>query len=130
MNTLKAIQNCPLIKNPPSSSHLRKFTDRRKSNQCFCKSSKSGSESSAPSEGDKRKQEILARIVMLQTQKVRLTDFLDERSAYLTQFTEEANADFDEIGEKAMKELDEASARVCNCLTLKKNLYVSINFIS
>uniref|UniRef100_A0A2K1XE40 Uncharacterized protein n=1 Tax=Populus trichocarpa TaxID=3694 RepID=A0A2K1XE40_POPTR len=30
---------------------------------------------------------------MLQAQKVRLTDYLDERSAYLTQFAEEANAD-------------------------------------
>ncbi|KAG1337756.1 hypothetical protein COCNU_04G000620 [Cocos nucifera] len=49
---------------------------------------------------------------MLQAQKVRLTDFLDERSAYLTQFAEDANAEFDKIGENALKELDEASARI------------------
>ncbi|KAL8544431.1 hypothetical protein ACS0TY_004835 [Phlomoides rotata] len=49
---------------------------------------------------------------MLQTQKVRLTDYLDERSEYLTQFAEEANAEIDQIGENALKELDEAGARV------------------
>ncbi|KAL8557605.1 hypothetical protein ACS0TY_004890 [Phlomoides rotata] len=48
---------------------------------------------------------------MLQTQKVRLTDYLDERSEYLTQFAEEANAEIDQIGENALKELDEAGAR-------------------
>lgn len=61
---------------------------------------------------------------MLQTQKVRLTDFLDERSAYLTQFAEDANAGFDEIGEKAMKELDDAGERVCNITYHKKTLFV------
>ena len=49
---------------------------------------------------------------MLQTSKVRLTDFLDERSDYLTKFAEEANAEFDKVGEDAMKDLDEASSRV------------------
>ncbi|XP_052174108.1 uncharacterized protein LOC127789279 [Diospyros lotus] len=78
------------------------------------KSSDSNSEDSQsqPPEGDARKQELLARIAMLQTQKVRLTDYLDERSAYLTQFAEEANAEFDQIGEDALKGLDEASARI------------------
>lgn len=49
---------------------------------------------------------------MLQAQKVRLTDYLDERSAYLTQFAEEANVEFDQVGENALKELEEASARI------------------
>ncbi|KAL8557543.1 hypothetical protein ACS0TY_004836 [Phlomoides rotata] len=49
---------------------------------------------------------------MLQTQKVRLTNYLDERSEYLTQFAEEANAEIDQIGENALKELDEAGARI------------------
>lgn len=109
MNTLKAIQTYFPI-NP------RKFTSGRKSTLCFCNSDEPGSGSASSSEGDKRKQELLARIAMLQAQKVRLTDFLDERSAYLTQFAEEANAEFDEIGKKAMKELDEAGDRVCNHL--------------
>lgn len=50
---------------------------------------------------------------MLQAQKLRLTDYLDERSAFLTQFSEEANAEIDQIGENALKELDEAGSRVC-----------------
>ncbi|TYJ50952.1 hypothetical protein E1A91_A01G245400v1 [Gossypium mustelinum] len=48
---------------------------------------------------------------MLQAQKVRLTDYLDQRSAYLTQFAEEANAEFDKVGEDALKGLKEASER-------------------
>ncbi|KAL4557867.1 hypothetical protein LXL04_036061 [Taraxacum kok-saghyz] len=63
-------------------------------------------------EGDSRKQDILARMAMLQAQKVRLTDYLDERSDYLTKFAEDANAEFDQVGENALKELDEASARI------------------
>lgn len=51
-------------------------------------------------------QEMLARIAMLQAQKVHLTDFLDERSACLTQLAEDAKAEIDDIGEKATKELD------------------------
>ncbi|KAJ8570741.1 hypothetical protein K7X08_037713 [Anisodus acutangulus] len=43
--------------------------------------------------------------------KIRLTEYLDERSAYLTQFAEEANTEMDQIGENALKELDEAGAR-------------------
>ncbi|CAH9061242.1 unnamed protein product [Cuscuta europaea] len=73
----------------------------------FCKKSTD----SVP-EGDSRQQELHARIVMLQTQKVRLTEFLDERAAYLTQFAEEANAGIDQIGENALKVLDQASARI------------------
>lgn len=112
MNTLKAIQNYSLIKNQSPFPHPGKFKSGQRSTRCFCNSDESGSGSSSSSEGDQRKQEILARIAMLGAQKVRLTDFLDERSAYLTQFAEDANAEFDEIGEKAMKELDEAGARI------------------
>ncbi|KAL3654944.1 hypothetical protein CASFOL_000730 [Castilleja foliolosa] len=65
-----------------------------------------------PPKGDSRKQDLLARIAMLQTQKVRLTDYLDERSDYLTQFAEEANAEIDQIGENALRELDEAGTRI------------------
>ncbi|KAG9453922.1 hypothetical protein H6P81_006826 [Aristolochia fimbriata] len=64
------------------------------------------------SEGDKRKQELLAKIAQLQAEKVRLTDYLDDRSAYLTQFAEDANAEFDEVAENARKGLEEASDRI------------------
>ncbi|XP_043688138.1 uncharacterized protein LOC122639359 isoform X2 [Telopea speciosissima] len=109
MNAIKALQSyfpgkCAFI-------HMRKLPTKKSSLLSFCKSNDSGSESSPP-EGDLKKQELLAKIAMLQTQKVRLTDYLDERSAYLTQFAEDANAEFDEIGENALKELDEAGARI------------------
>ncbi|XP_027350032.1 uncharacterized protein LOC113861428 [Abrus precatorius] len=77
---------------------------------CLCKSHESDSQ--APQPGDIQKQELLAQIAMIQTQKVRLTDYLDERSAYLTQFGEEAKTEFDKIGEDALKGLDEARERI------------------
>lgn len=95
--------------------HTRRLPNKR-STLSLCKSNdddSSPSDGSLP-EGDSRKQELLARIAMLQAQKVRLTDYLDERSAYLTQFAEEANAEFDQIGENALKELEEAGTRVCS----------------
>ena len=49
---------------------------------------------------------------MLQTQKVRITNFLDERSAYLTKFTKDADTEFDMIGQNAMKELDQIGDQV------------------
>ncbi|XP_047334855.1 uncharacterized protein LOC124938456 [Impatiens glandulifera] len=77
-----------------------------------CKSINSNPGENNPTEGDTRKQDLLARIAILQTQKVRLTDFLDERSSYLTQFAEEASNEFDKIGEDALKELNEAESRI------------------
>lgn len=87
--------NVPLL---PSSLSLslylcldtRKPSITKNSILCICNSNDSNSESSPP-EGD-TKQELLARISMLEARKVRLTDYLDERSAYRTQFAEEANA--------------------------------------
>lgn len=99
--------------------------------RCLCKPNDSNSDSDAPPppptppQGDARQQELLARIAQLQTQKVRLTDYLDERSAYLSQFAEDANTEIEQIGENALKELDEAGERVCqlNCIFIqKKNL--------
>ncbi|XP_004514946.1 uncharacterized protein [Cicer arietinum] len=80
---------------------------------CLCTNSNdSNSSSNSEPEGDVQSQELLAQIAMLQTQKVRLTDYLDERSEYLTQFGEEAKAEIDKIGEDALKGLDEASDRI------------------
>ncbi|MQL77103.1 hypothetical protein Taro_009496 [Colocasia esculenta] len=117
MNALvKALHHTPFSPtNPSPRSVVAAPPGRKKPAICSCSSSNGGSSSpssSSPSEGDRRKQELLARIAMLQTQKVRLTEFLDERSDYLTQFAEDANAEFDQIGEDALRELDEASARI------------------
>ncbi|XP_042495327.1 uncharacterized protein LOC122074531 isoform X2 [Macadamia integrifolia] len=109
MNAIKALQS--YFPNKCAFIHMRKLHPKRSLHLSFCNSNDTGSESSPP-EGDLKKQELLAKIAMLQTQKVRLTDYLDERSAYLTQFAEDANAEFDEIGENALKELDEAEARI------------------
>ncbi|GAV68529.1 hypothetical protein CFOL_v3_12032 [Cephalotus follicularis] len=86
-------------------------TTSKSSILCLSRSNDSDSEASPP-EGDTHKQELLVRIAMLQAQKVRLTDYLDERSAYLTRFGEEANAEFDKIGEDALRGLDEAGDRI------------------
>lgn len=116
MISLKSIQTSFT----PNSNHglfheKESFRKKKRLNISFCKSNNSNDssdqESSKP-EGDIQKQELLARIALLQAQKVRLTDYLDERSAYLTQFAEEANAEIDQIGENALKELDEAGARI------------------
>ncbi|KAF8397335.1 hypothetical protein HHK36_016248 [Tetracentron sinense] len=91
--------------------HTRRLSNKKNSTISLCKSNDAGSEASPP-EGDTQKQDLLAKIAMLQTQKVRLTDYLDERSDYLTQFAEDANAEFDKIGEDALKGLDEAGSRI------------------
>lgn len=85
--------------------------NKRSTTLCLCKFNESDSQ--APQPGDTKKQELLVQMAMLQARKIRLTDYLDERSAYLTQFGEKANAEFEKIGEDALKGLDEAGARVC-----------------
>ncbi|KAG6437105.1 hypothetical protein SASPL_102015 [Salvia splendens] len=110
MISLKAIQTAFTPNHGPFPG--RESLRKRRTSLSLCNSKNSDEETPPTQEGDKRKQELLARIAMLQTQKVRLTDFLDERSEYLTQFAEEANAEIDLIGENALKELDEAGARI------------------
>ncbi|XVF55128.1 hypothetical protein PTKIN_Ptkin06aG0011400 [Pterospermum kingtungense] len=114
MIALKAIQASFTLNNH-ALFHTRRLAYTKNSILCLSKSNDSDpdaeSEPSSP-EGDTRRQELLAQIAMLQTQKVRLTDYLDERSAYLTQFAEEVNAEFDKVGEDALKGLEEASERI------------------
>ncbi|KAE9611020.1 hypothetical protein Lal_00015796 [Lupinus albus] len=104
MFTLKAIQPSFNFAN----TNYTKFPNTRNSILC----SKTNEYDSELPEGDAQKQELLARIAMIQTQKVRLTNYLDDRSEYLAQFGEEANAELDKIGEDALKGLDEASDRI------------------
>ncbi|KAK6125959.1 hypothetical protein DH2020_040267 [Rehmannia glutinosa] len=113
MISLKSIQTSFAPKTHPPF-HVRKIFGKKKIHLSFCKSNDSDDkdDQNPPLEGDNQKQELLARIAMLQTQKVRLTDYLDERSEYLTQFAEEANAEIDQIGENALRELDEAGDRI------------------
>ena len=112
MISLKAIH--PSFNPTKHNIYYTRFSIAKSSSLCLCKSNgnESDSQASLP-EGDPKSQELLAQIAMLQTQKVRLTDYLDERSKNLTEFGEAANAEFDRIGEDALKGLDEAGARVC-----------------
>ncbi|CAN1149922.1 hypothetical protein LINPERHAP2_LOCUS17286 [Linum perenne] len=112
-----------ITKQPPLLLIRRPST--RNSFLCFSKPTDSDSDSDSnssppPQGGDTRRQELLARIVLLQTDKVRLTDYLDERSNYLTQFAQEANAEIDKIGEDALTRLDEASSRIME--NIEKNM--------
>ncbi|KAK8938542.1 hypothetical protein KSP39_PZI011605 [Platanthera zijinensis] len=110
MNAVKAIH----FGFPHKSSlnfQLDKSNSRRRSTTCFSNSEGRDSGSSH-SEGDKQKQELLVQIAMIQSQKIRLVDFLDDRSAHLSQIAEDANSEFDVIGEKALKELDDAGSRI------------------
>lgn len=114
MIALKAIQSSSFPSTQHPFLHTRSFF-KNISTLSLCKPSNSDADSDLDPpkpEGDTRQQDILAQIAMLQAQKVRLTDYLDERSAYLTQFAEEANVEFDEIGENALKQLDEAGTRI------------------
>ncbi|GFP85057.1 hypothetical protein PHJA_000649500 [Phtheirospermum japonicum] len=111
MISFKAIQ--PFTPNHSPFSEKKTFLKRKLVvSLCTSNNSNDSDEKTPPPKGDSRKQELLARIAMLQTQKIRLTDYLDERSEYLTQFAEEANAEIDQIGENALRELDEAGARI------------------
>ncbi|KAJ9180606.1 hypothetical protein P3X46_008825 [Hevea brasiliensis] len=98
--TLKAI-NASFL--PPKQALFLtgRSTNLKDSTFCLCKSDDPDSKAS-PSEGDTHKQELLARIAMLEAQKICLSN----------SFAEEANAEFDRIGEDALKGLDEAGARV------------------
>ncbi|EPS60147.1 hypothetical protein M569_14657, partial [Genlisea aurea] len=115
MISLTPIQASFILQNGTATSIYRYSQRRilRKKSSISASSNPDNSDEQTPKpEGDSRRQELLAEIAMLQTQKLRLTDYLDERSAYLTQFAEEANSEIDRIGENAFRELDEAGARI------------------
>ncbi|CAN6475391.1 unnamed protein product [Victoria cruziana] len=112
MITLKATPN-PSFHPTKRCFPCRSNRPPNKGKQCgIVRCNAKDSEPSSSSEGDERKQGFLAKMAMIEAQKVRLTNFLDERSAYLTQFAEEANVEFDAIAEETLKGLDEASARI------------------
>jgi len=106
-----------------SSPHRHALLGRRRFSICTCSSQDAGSDTPPPHGGDQRQQEVLAKIAMLQTQKVRITNFLDERSAYLTKFTKDADTEFDMIGQNAMKELDQIGDQIMERLDSKMQSY-------
>lgn len=106
-----------------SSAHRRALLSRKRSSVRACSSEDVGSGASSPHGGDQRQQEVLAKIAMLQTQKVRITNFLDERSAYLTKFAKDADTEFDLIGQNAMKELDQVGDQIMERLESKMQAF-------
>ncbi|XP_057435174.1 uncharacterized protein LOC130727904 [Lotus japonicus] len=110
MIALKSIHPSFKPSNIKNNIHCTRILNARGSILCLCKSNESDSQSPQP--GDIRKQELLAQIVMLEAQKFRLVDYIDEKSAYLTRFGEKANAEFNKIEDDALKGLDEAGARI------------------
>lgn len=125
---LKAIHSSLTPKQHAFFNRNGHFQRRKHPILCLCKPNDSDSDAPPPPpQGDSRQQELLARIAQLQTQKVRLTDYLDERSAYLSQFAEDANAEIDQIGENALKELDEAGSRVST--QLQNQIIKKVEFI-
>ncbi|KAJ1437360.1 hypothetical protein SESBI_03688 [Sesbania bispinosa] len=110
MIALKSIHPSFILTNIKYNIQCTRLLNTRSSILCLCKSNESDFQ--APQPGDTRKQDLLAQIAMLEAQKVRLADYLDEKSEYLTQFGEEVNAEFNKIGEDALKGLDEAGARI------------------
>ncbi|OIW07531.1 hypothetical protein TanjilG_14477 [Lupinus angustifolius] len=110
MIPLKSIHPSFISTNVKYTIHCTRILNARGSILCLCKSNDSDSETPQP--GDTRKQDLLAQIAMLQARKVRVTDYIDDRSAYLTQFGDEAKTELDKIGEDALKGLDEAGERI------------------
>ncbi|KAF0918487.1 hypothetical protein E2562_024261 [Oryza meyeriana var. granulata] len=106
-----------------SSQYRRALLNRKRSSVCASSSEDDGSDASSSLGGDKRQQEVLAKIAMLQAQKVRITNFLDERSAYLTKFAKDADTEFDLIGQNAMKELDEVGDQIMERLDSKMQAF-------
>ncbi|KAL4188430.1 hypothetical protein AMTRI_Chr08g160090 [Amborella trichopoda] len=113
MTTVKAILSSFPYTYPSSPPRHSRISNQRKRTRVLvaCSSNDTGSSPQNP-EGDEKTQDLLAKIAHLQAQKVRLTDYLDERSAYLTQFAEEANTEFDAIAEDTLKGLDQAEERI------------------
>ena len=83
MLTLHTIHSCPSLRR--YSLFRRALLVRKRSFISAIGSEDAEAGSPPPLGGDKRQQEVLA-------QKVRITGFLDERSAYLTKFAKDADS--------------------------------------
>lgn len=61
--------------------------------------------------GDTSLQQTLVQIVRLQTDKVRVSQFLDQKSQHLTYVAQQAMAEYDRISQHARTSIDQASAK-------------------
>ena len=81
--------------------------------------------SSSSSSGDPDVQKKLVEIIRLETGKIRVSDFVEERSRFLQGIADEALQESDRITSDALRCLDEASAKVCS----SKKSHGSFKFI-
>ncbi|GJP51790.1 hypothetical protein CLOM_g10929 [Closterium sp. NIES-68] len=70
-----------------------------------------GAADGAPA-GDAEMQQLLADLVQLQSDKVRVESFVEERSQLLTGIAESASAEYARIAEEAKRSMEEASSKV------------------
>ncbi|XP_078178692.1 8-amino-7-oxononanoate synthase [Carex rostrata] len=108
MISLNSIQSCH---SPPHRAKTG-FSKGKRRLICTCSSRDESTDSASPVGGDRRKQEILAQIAMLQAQKVRVVDFIDDRTKDLTKFGEDYNEELEEIGKNVLSNLDETSGQI------------------
>jgi hypothetical protein len=62
--------------------------------------------------GDSKLQQVLVDMVRIQVGKVRMVEFVDERSQHLRSIADEATFEFDQIAYRTMKGLDATGSRV------------------
>eukprot|EP00246_Nothoceros_aenigmaticus_P009899 TRINITY_DN2592_c0_g1_i3.p1 TRINITY_DN2592_c0_g1~~TRINITY_DN2592_c0_g1_i3.p1 ORF type:complete len:302 (-),score=65.67 TRINITY_DN2592_c0_g1_i3:488-1393(-) len=62
--------------------------------------------------GNKQVQDQLVKMLRLQTGKMRVRDFVDERSSYLSNIAEQAKAEGDKIAEDILRGIEEAGSKV------------------
>ncbi|GLJ41737.1 hypothetical protein SUGI_0863800 [Cryptomeria japonica] len=63
-------------------------------------------------DGNEKTQDMLAEIALLETQKIRVTEFVSERSDQLKDMAEQTNSEFQQIADDTVKDLDEAGLKV------------------
>jgi len=69
--------------------------------------------------GDQQVQDALVGMVRLQAGKLRVSEFVDERSKLLSEIADQAKEEYDKIAQDAMRTMDEAGSKVPSHLLLR-----------
>ncbi|KAG0576740.1 hypothetical protein KC19_5G104300 [Ceratodon purpureus] len=62
--------------------------------------------------GDKQVQDMLVGMVRLQAGKLRVSEFVEDRSKMLSDIADQAKEEYDKIAQDAMRTMDEASSKI------------------
>lgn len=79
-------------------------------------------------QGDKQVQDILVGMVRLQASKMRVSEFVDDRSKMLSDIADQAKEEYDKIAQDAMRTMDEASSKVSQSLSLSPFTFFKVIF--